>query len=359
MITKLTKEQESKLTEYRDKWIKIGLSTEPTNQTRALTNVKAYYEAGGLVAPEVIVFAKSPYTAMILANILSSKDFWVSVNVNLTKPTTNVVKFSKKDEKIQSIFNSIKPDLQKAVNQVVGKELNIDGVMKDAIKASLNKWNGNYARGNLWPAWISFYDYFHQVLNIKGTEKIKPTADLALDCGWIFPYSTFCVLTEKPTEIHMNTRGQLHNEHGMSIKWADGFGIYSLSGVTVPSWVIETKKDEIDSKKVLALPTEQRFATMRFFGLSRFLGVLNAKELDRQDEYVLYSLTVEGTKIGPYLFMKCPSSGREFLEGVGSPEKHEAFDTTITTCEKALLWRAERASKNLMTKFSLNLKYHT
>ena len=37
MINKLTKEQENKLKEYRDKWLKIGLSTERINRPDAIS----------------------------------------------------------------------------------------------------------------------------------------------------------------------------------------------------------------------------------------------------------------------------------------------------------------------------------
>lgn len=361
MITKLTPEQEAQLTVYRDKWIKIGLSTEPTNKERALSNVAAYYEAGGLKAPKTVVFARSPHEAMIIANVLSDKDFWTELGESLkkTKPLAdNVLDLTLRTT------NSVNKVIVDAVLNAIGNEEGVDPnvigtAVANSMKTAGKKWNGNYAGGNLWPAWISFYNYFDEVLNIKGTEKIRPTVALAQDVGWIFPYSTFCVLTEKPTEIHMNPRGQLHNEHGMSIKWSDGYGLYSLNGVTVPDWVITTPRDDVDTTKVLQLPTEQRFATMRLLGLSKFLSSLGAKELDKYNEYVLYSLTVEGVKIGPYLFMKCPSSGREFLEGVGDANEFEAFDTSIKTCAEALSWRMKRASQNLMTKFSLKWTHHS
>jgi hypothetical protein len=83
---------------------------------------------------------------------------------------------------------------------------------------------------------------------------------------------------------------------------------------------------------------------------------LNAEQIHEYNGAKLYYITVEGQKIGPYLYIKCPSSGREFLEGVGDPDKHEFIDTSIKTCQDAHKWRAMKASQNLMTKFNIKFK---
>ena len=47
-VDKLTKAQKERLGEFRDKWIAIGLSTEPADRKRAEEGVKLAYAAGGL-----------------------------------------------------------------------------------------------------------------------------------------------------------------------------------------------------------------------------------------------------------------------------------------------------------------------
>lgn len=44
MITELTKEQEEQLAVYKDKWLKIGLSTEPFTFDEAKELVDFYYK---------------------------------------------------------------------------------------------------------------------------------------------------------------------------------------------------------------------------------------------------------------------------------------------------------------------------
>jgi hypothetical protein len=210
-------------------------------------------------------------------------------------------------------------------------------------------------------AW-GFYDYFLEVCGMADTiAKIIPLRDLALESNWVYPYQKIAIMSEKPTEIHM-INGRTHNEFGPAVLYADGFSVYALNGIRVPEWAIETPKDQIDPKRVLALEnTEQRMVLMKHLGLAKFLNDLNAEMIHQSNGYRLYYLTVENNKIGPYLYMKCPSSGREFLEGCGDPEKYEFLDPTIKTCEDALIWRARKASGGLMTEFTPTEKweYHS
>lgn len=67
MITALTAEQEAQLPVYRDKWIKIGLCTDPADRPRAEAGIAKAYEVAGLEPPETIVWLKSPMAGCIAA----------------------------------------------------------------------------------------------------------------------------------------------------------------------------------------------------------------------------------------------------------------------------------------------------
>lgn len=60
MIDKLTPEQEAKLDVYRDKWLKIGLSTEPCNFEESKKYAKLAYEAAELTPPAEFMLTDSP-----------------------------------------------------------------------------------------------------------------------------------------------------------------------------------------------------------------------------------------------------------------------------------------------------------
>lgn len=59
-INELTAEQKALLPVWRDKWLKIGLSTDPIDQERAKSAVRKMYECAGLEAPNTFVFLDNP-----------------------------------------------------------------------------------------------------------------------------------------------------------------------------------------------------------------------------------------------------------------------------------------------------------
>ena len=64
-ITELTPEQESRIPEWIEKWVKIGLSTEPADFDKAIAAAKKAYSLCGLDQPLIILKVGSPYAATI------------------------------------------------------------------------------------------------------------------------------------------------------------------------------------------------------------------------------------------------------------------------------------------------------
>lgn len=74
-MRELTPEQKAKMDEYADKWVKIGLSTQPANRAEAEAGVKKAYELAGLNPPKHIYWADSPMSAaMMYAALNEIKD---------------------------------------------------------------------------------------------------------------------------------------------------------------------------------------------------------------------------------------------------------------------------------------------
>ena len=285
-ITKLTKEQEAKMQDYVARWTAIGLSTEPTNKERATKNVADYYRVAGLTPPEKIVFAPSPRAAMIMANILASDEYHKCKDKN---------KFD----------------------------------WKAAEKRESKNYNSNYAGGNLWAGWQAFYEFFKDEVGVEGLEIIQPTLELSKDCGWIFPYSDFCVLSEKPQVLKIKN-GRLHSDTGAALSYSDGFKIYALNGVIMPEWVLNQPKENLKAQDILKISNaEQRMQAMKHKGLGHFFAELKTKVIDKKDGYELLLIDLQGEQC-EHLKMVNPSTGEIHLEGVQPGTK---------TVDAALAWR--------------------
>ena len=72
MIENLTSEQESKLSFYRDKWLKIGLSTESCDRTSAEKSVKEAYKVAKLEPPQIFIWMNSPLEGAFASAYLKS-----------------------------------------------------------------------------------------------------------------------------------------------------------------------------------------------------------------------------------------------------------------------------------------------
>lgn len=68
MITELTPEQEDQLEVYRDKWIKLGLCTEPADRPKAEQAIFQMYANAKLNKPR-IMWVDSPQQLKIVSMI--------------------------------------------------------------------------------------------------------------------------------------------------------------------------------------------------------------------------------------------------------------------------------------------------
>jgi hypothetical protein len=253
MIKNLTAEQEALLPVYRDKWLDIGLSTEPLNFEKAKAAVCVAYESVGLPKPTKFYTAKSPVDAIRLIK-----------NLNPRMETTKIM--------------------------------------------------SDMAYGCHDANWLGFYQYFRDVLGIKACEKLDGLIDLAHHCGWLNMYYDTVVFQDRPKHIKLDDQNRLHCEYGPAILYRDGYSVYAWHGVTIPSeWI--TNKGELTAKIALTwVNTEQRKAACEIIGWATVLRELNAHTIDSDEDPMIGTLLeVDIPDIGEEKFLRvlC-GTGREF-----------------------------------------------
>ena len=88
--------------------------------------------------------------------------------------------------------------------------------------------------GNLQAGVSAVFDY----LDRMGTSldaKYRPTLELNWLTGpWIL-HPKFCVVSERPELLELNSKGDLHAEAGPACRWRDGTRLYYLNGIRVDS----------------------------------------------------------------------------------------------------------------------------
>lgn len=271
MIEKLTVEQEAQLPVYRDKWIEIGLSTEPLDFENAKKAVCLAYKLAGLKEPVNFYTAKSPMDAI------------------------KVIQKLDPDMTPQTIFNDMSYGCHDA-------------------------------------NWLGFYEYFRDVCEIEECKKLDGLIELAHHCGWLNMYEDTVVFQDRPELIKFDDQNRLHCENGPAIKYRDGYSIYSWHGVRVPSDWIE-KKDKLSAKTAITWENiEQRRAACEIIGWAKVLKKLQAKVIQEDDDPMIgVLLEVDIPDIGREKFLKvlC-GTGREFAIPV-PPDMKTALEANAWT----------------------------
>ena len=118
-IEELTAAQEQKLEAYRDKWIKIGLSTEPVNKEDAERALKDVYSVANLKEP-MILWARSPMECLYMGAFLKIT-IKESVNKKVDEQVLNRVVGRVRKQVWNQVWNQV---VGQVSNQVRGQVLN-------------------------------------------------------------------------------------------------------------------------------------------------------------------------------------------------------------------------------------------
>jgi hypothetical protein len=145
--------------------------------------------------------------------------------------------------------------------------------------------------------------------------------DIAQSSCWWWPYENLCVISERPILVRMRewsgNRYRLHCENGPALAFSDGWKVYALNGVRVPSEIVETPAAKLDPYLLLReRKAEIRREIVRKIGIERVLSELNTEILDERNGYQLLILDLQDGRRKPYLKMLNPSERTWHIEGV-------------------------------------------
>jgi hypothetical protein len=158
----------------------------------------------------------------------------------------------------------------------------------------------------------------------------------AINGGFRWMHPKFCLVSDFPEILRVNSQKQPHAESGPSHRWRDGWSIWHLNGVKVEPWMAEWRPDDMDARRVLQIENvDQRRECIRRMGMERIIGQLDPKVLDVErrevgGEYRLLAVEMNHGKPWRFLQMVNQSTGAVHIEAV--PRK-------CRTVRHALNWR--------------------
>lgn len=197
--------------------------------------------------------------------------------------------------------------------------------------------------------WIAFYRYFTKAKLLTYDDNDEKSLSLwetlAETCGWWWPFEKVVVVSEKPSEIHLDETGNLHRDGGPAIAYRDGWSLWFLHGVSVPRELAETPFEKLrESDLARYTNAEQRAQFIRKFGVIRLESrgeLINTLQDEGYENYNLIDMrnVLHIDTKAPYLFMTNHSTGERHAEGVVPDCK---------TVQQAINWRAGKITVDWM-----------
>jgi hypothetical protein len=194
MISKLTPEQESKIPEYLNYWLSIGLRTETIDRKKAKEAVDFLYtNILKMDKPKQYTFLDSPMACQLFLNG----------------------------------SNQLGNQLRNQLGNQLGNQLR-NQKMQFTWESKTN-WTQDY------------YWYYSYILNELFPEKKK---DFSLFLEYlehskhyhhVYLSPEIAVFSDFPKTISVNTEGQLDNEQEKALEYRDGYGFYASNGITARS----------------------------------------------------------------------------------------------------------------------------
>ena len=240
MIEKLTPEQESRIPEFRDKWLKIGLSTQQIDFKKALEIKNIVYRKLLNKKDVPVILMDSPLTAWLATRYLGYLFYENQVRNQVEDQVSNQVW----DPVWNQVWNQVSNQVENQVWNQVGNQ--VGNQVKNQVWNQVENFIMPYFYGQFDSGYFSFYEFMFNVLKIKNpVEDLYSSYLKTTECGIIYPCDDFCVISNKPSNILMSN-GQVHSDGSPAIEYRDGFKVWSLNGVRVPQYLAETPTEKLD-----------------------------------------------------------------------------------------------------------------
>ena len=181
----------------------------------------------------------------------------------------------------------------------------------------------------MWASWLCYLTSYRDLgwLDLPEYAALKHWEDAA-DAGFRCMHEKFCVVSDNPEFIRIDSQNRPHCEDGPSHRWRDGWELWHIHGQVVPSWVVLTPEkitvEEIKKEE----NAEVRRIMIDRFGRAKYLSETKAKLLHADVWHGLPRGLFEDHDGNRYLYGSDNSTGRIYAMPVSPacltcPQAHE------------------------------------
>jgi len=150
-------------------------------------------------------------------------------------------------------------------------------------------WDG----GNQWSAWTAYISFFRHVAKLPlDYSKWEHYEQAAVHSGPRLMHREFCIVSDRPELLTVDTENRPHSDTGPFCRWRDGTALYAVHGARVPAWIIE-KPERITAKIIMKESNaEIRRIMIDRMGAESFLRSAGAKRVQSDDFGTLYRVEI-------------------------------------------------------------------
>lgn len=404
-IEKITEEQTARMPEWVDKWVKIGLSTEPADFDKAEAAVRRAYEVCGLKQPKLILRMGSPlalvyggplavrvqgllgdpalcemFSRTIQGAMLSGPEnknhveiidqlrafLAEKVRLKVTmeghgNALNGEIRYGAMREKakkarhvlenvgetIKQLFWARLPEVDFKVAPRTEEDFKdlLVHYMGQASPQTLRDSLANLYQGQFWASWAAYISFFRDVMEWENPllERFTIDEDLVTSCGYVWWHKDVAIISDRPSLIKRDDQHRLHNEVGPSIAYRDGWEHWHWHGVMIPREWITDKASLTPSVALQWRDIEQRRVACEIVGWDNILDQLSGKTINANKD----------PEIGTLVEVTLPDSGKErFLRVKCGTGRRFAIPVppTIRTALEANAWIYDIDTKLLRQK---------
>ena len=338
-ITKLTTSQETRLIEFREEWLKIGLCCEPADFTTGDEVIRGFYARLKKPSPIILHFS-SPAICELAVNFIfmllkeKPSQLWSQLGSQLESQLWSQLGSQLRSQlgsqlgsqlrsqlgsQLESqLWSQLRSQLRSQLGSQLGSQLwsqlwsqlgsQLGSQLRSQLWSPQLYFRNNSFGGQHWCAWEAFYLFGHEIGVTYKAEDIALLLEWARQSqsiGWWAPWDGICFVSDRPRLVKFDAEKRFHNETGKSVEYSDGWGVSSWHGVQVPDeWIV--KKQDLTPKVALTWKNiEQRRAACEIIGWERILHELNAKTIDKDGDPEIGELVeVELPEIGKEKFLR-------------------------------------------------------
>jgi hypothetical protein len=242
------------------------------------------------------------------------------------------------EEDVVSIINDIWADMDLAPPEVVVLE------SPAACKKACPDMSEYATYWNMWLcSYAATYDFAKRIGVEFDEEKYRKFYQWCERCPFVLFNETKVFVSRKPVKLHFNSNGQLHCDDGMSCEYSDGWGIYTINGVSVDKQIVMSPETQTIDQLRSEQNEEVKRVRIERYGWGKFLEEIGALTIDENvnDIEGTKEFLVESDKDKMKALMcVCPSTGKEFFLEVPPETK---------TCREAQAWLSNGFSSRIIS----------